>query len=122
MMNELRTESERMTEHPVVTEIRRLAAERPDHQDPDALAVRSCRYYDDDNQPSCIVGHVLHNLYPSFYTPAWEGGAAYRVLQCADPGIPAVVLNWARDVQVAQDSGYAWANAVTTADGYGTLS
>lgn len=42
-------------------EVRKIAAESPDHIDPNAAAKRSCKYAK-DGKPSCIIGHAWARL------------------------------------------------------------
>lgn len=103
-------------DHPVVKEIRRLAAENPDHVDPnssDPLLI--CRYFS-YGKPSCIVGHMMSELYPSKYLPGYEGCGAREVFDSLDQGIPVGVMDWVERVQDNQDSGFSWSEAVASAD------
>lgn len=107
-------ENQPMLDHPVVREIRGLAAWKPDHVDPNALEGKPCNYYE-NGHPSCIIGHVIHNLYFGEYNVMLEGKSAL-ILHAIDPSIPDEVLFWAIWAQGFQDQGKTWAEAVQGAD------
>lgn len=102
-------------DHPVVKEIRRLAAENPDHVDPNVARGIPCKYFQ-DGQPSCIIGHAAHNLYPGRFLDDYECKPGFLILSDLDPNNPYVVREWADYVQECQDAGKSWSEAVSLAD------
>lgn len=117
---------------PMVREVRRLAAERPDfvyEDQPDSLGAGVCFYYGADGKgggTGCIIGEAAKAL-----------GASPATLQCMDDSVDfgdvlAIALDippfiddtqgehearrWLATVQGYQDSGMDWGSAVAKAD------
>lgn len=114
-----------VTYEDVEYEVRRLAAERPDHvyespynhsnAEEDELELGSCRYQHGEGIPGCLFGHAFLNL-GLHLTDEDEGKAAYEVLERMRIGLTDDQALWVGDVQAKQDSGFTWANAVRAAD------
>lgn len=83
--------------------------------DPDALAPTTC-YYVWDNQPSCIVGHVLHAAgIPLEELARHEGGSAHIVVAAVAPhDWDGLVGNALNSAQAMQDAGGTWGEALET--------
>lgn len=81
--------------------------------DPDAITPTTC-YYVWDDQPSCIVGHVLHAAgVPLDRLRVREGIAAHMVVRAEAPDDWDTSLEDALDAaQGLQDSGGTWGQAL----------
>lgn len=104
----------------IQAEIRRIAAENPDHVYlPDVAG--ECVYTemdtDDHRVGSCIVGKALINLGVDPVRLSWsEGKFAASVL--GEPGAAAdSIIGWINTVQQYQDDKISWGRAVAKADG-----
>jgi hypothetical protein len=104
----------------LVTEIRRLATERPDFVYSPPMPNSSACYNvhrDEYGRPipgaGCIVGQAMTNL--GYVFDSEEDGQG--VDEFYDDDDPDLVV-WAAKVQTRQDGGATWANAVAAADEY----
>ena len=97
-------------------EVRKLAKENPDYVYP---RVRKCMYNPDKEQPGCIFGQALARLGISGLP---EGNTISTLIEVRKVSITEFTdrdLAWARDVQIAQDSGKTWSLAIKRADNIG---
>jgi hypothetical protein len=94
-------------------EIRRLAAERPNHIHKDA-----CEYVK-DGVGSCLLGQALENIGIDLdpLSGSLNGEEIDDVAKWLGWEIDPLVLAWAFKVQEHQDSEYPWGKAVAIADG-----
>jgi hypothetical protein len=106
-------------------DVRRIASERPNYvykaSSVTANGVPQCVYTNDDGTPGCIMGHWFHENGVSD-TSDIEGVSigSYTINQHLDRwGIPPITEGeqaWAELVQIAQDEGASWGEAVAQAD------
>ena len=114
-----------VTYEDVEHEVRRLAAERPDHvykspydyitEEDGEFVPGACRYQHGKGIPGCIFGHAFLNLELPL-TDEDEGTTAYEVLESMGFALSDSQALWTGDVQDKQDSGFTWADAVRAAD------
>jgi hypothetical protein len=117
-----------LTEENVTETFRQILAEFGDQavyvRPPDAESNAACLYVHDGAtgpRPGCIVGHLLHRLGVSYEAlRAREGYTANAILFGNDPDNPLKLLlrlplslaDRIRAVQIAQDHGKTWGEAV----------
>lgn len=83
--------------------------ERPTVRISDGSAVAMCRYFTEDGEPSCIVGHAFADELRQI--GGWvEGRSAYSVFS-SDIDADRAAANFLADVQVQQDTGVPWGAA-----------
>lgn len=99
-------------------EVRRLAAENPDHVYVRPEPGSRCYYRSPDDTPGCIFGQAMEAL--GFAIPPGDGKFAGSIdgVMCNILGIAPTFdqEGWARAVQGVQDIGDTWASAVARAD------
>lgn len=91
--------------------LRAIAEKGEDYVYPLANANSACLYFEDDGQPSCIVGHVLHYMGES-HGP--EGASAYVAVR--NFGWSNAVREGLLKAQRAQDDGRTWGEALAEFD------
>lgn len=99
----------------VIAEVRRLADEKPDFVYPRPPG-GSCKYTPDNEQPGCIFGQALSALGWRFALPEIEGHGIAGALQRLNIDTPPRQTRWCAEVQIAQDGGQPWGEAVQLAD------
>jgi hypothetical protein len=107
-----------VTADQIITEVRRIAAENPDFRYRDHLnGGEKCFYNEtEDGEPACIMGQALANLGHAV-DPVYEQKGVEHVLIHQfglHPGYQQGM--WLTEVQISQDRGATWAEAVETAD------
>ena len=109
-----------ITPEQIIAEVRKVAAERPDHvyrnpEWPESQTRGFCKYMH-DGEPGCIMGTAFYHL--GVTLP--EGGDVGNVLMGYFPSIYDQLSeeqeSWLRSVQRNQDQGSSWADAVIKAD------
>ena len=76
----------------------------------------ACVYFDGDNEPSCLFGHVFAALEIG-YNRSWENTGITDLIQdtlnieCTMPQ-----RNWLNSLQSSQDQGYSWGAALDNAN------
>lgn len=104
----------------VENEVRRLADESPDYvykSDPE----KGCFYNAGDSHDACIFGQALANLgHP--VSPDYEGNAVSAVFRKMGIRVSGQQVSWATHLQVNQDDGFTWREAVAKADATFPLS
>lgn len=99
------------------TEVRRLAAEKPDFVYEKPVNSHICKYVVEDEgrlKGSCIMGQALINLGVSARELShWEGTGIGAIV--ANQGISGE-RNWIAQVQYAQDRDASWGDAIKHAD------
>lgn len=102
-----------VTADQIITEVRRLAAEKPDfvYEKPEFSAF--CLYMHGE-EPGCIFGQALHNL--GWDVTAPDAGTINTVLDDNDVHRTERQALWMREVQHEQDTRTPWGDAVAKAD------
>jgi hypothetical protein len=82
----------------------------PDESTRPNVAGGVCLYYNDDNTPGCIVGHVLADIgYGPNAVNEGAGASSLPVIKLAFDGDSQTLLDC---VQESQDAGSSWGEAV----------
>lgn len=78
----------------------------------------SCLYFTEDGAPSCIIGHAFADeLQAAGIGWASEyNDTGFRMLGLAYNRFTESAVSWLSTVQMAQDTGYTWEEAVEKAD------
>lgn len=101
----------------VVTEVRRLASERPKYVYRVSPDINYCTYTDNEHQGACIIGQAFTALgvpEQSLREVDADGMGAICTLYYSDDDVPEV--RWLKHVQIGQDGAVAWGDAVDGAD------
>jgi hypothetical protein len=73
----------------------------------------SCRYLDDNGNPSCIIGHILVNAgADTDAISSFEGAAARSMFQHLGINSTWKLDTLITNVQAKQDAGYSWGYAL----------
>lgn len=99
----------------LISEVCRLAAERPDFVYERPVEGSECQYIHEGDEPGCIFGHALLNLGVD-PDKLRRSVAIHTVLQRLGVDATADQLDWCLVAQSAQDTGEPWAVAVRNAN------
>jgi hypothetical protein len=91
-------------------QVRKIAEAEP-------LGRAQCRYFEDDGQPLCLVGHALALQGITLADVTHHGNGTYIGTVLDTVGDEhGVILDWLGAVQYKQDAGWRWEAAVKWAD------
>lgn len=114
----------------VIEAVRKAAKENPDKKfvaSADSFDLPGCVYSDKEGNAICIVGFALKETHPDYFEEirktirANTAGTAndrpiYDLVRRSETVFKMSDLEWLKDVQMYQDGGETWADAVSKAD------
>lgn len=108
----------KITEQMLIDSLYEIVAENPDYVYDDRDAEGFCRYFNDEGEPSCVVGHVLarNGIVAEQVAPIKYSGAAAVIRETTGvlPSLSGSTLFY--EMQAWQDAGTPWGEALEKAE------
>lgn len=113
-----------ITSDDIMKALREVVAEQPDHVycRPEHMSTRhACLYVhtseNGDRVPGCVVGHALERVgIPLVWMAQYEGSSAVGITAGLGIQVDAATGVFLNDVQMGQDAGQSWGEALTQAE------
>lgn len=106
------------TQEEFVAKVEELAIIYPDRISEKFGTDGSCRYFDDDRNPSCIMGHALHAFGVGQGTHVVTEGVSIKAVLPNFTEMDEPTRNYLNELQTHQDEGLPWGEAMQVAKAY----